>query len=291
MDKINHWLSKAAILLTVVILLSGMTYFAYCFIQDANMGVANIQDEVSDSADLNINDNTLFFASDSLIASFAEISNQSQHHSTGQDAVIDSGHFDYLNGEAIIHLTLRNQGTFPINQVIVQFSLWLNDDKQAIDKPLTITHALSDLLLEGQSQVVHITINDEKWFNDTVRQAKNRRVMAKIVAVGDNNYDGIAYEQRSKYWQLKQNKNHWLMPQEVSDNTAIVFDEHELQQLPASSALEVIADEKHRQVSPSNHASDFQTILDEKESEGEPRILSVEVKEYRDGVLTHSEKQ
>lgn len=289
MDNTNHWLSKTAVLLTVVILLSGMTYFAYRFIQDVNVGVANIHDNASAPADLNINNDTLSLASDPSSATFSTLLDQ--HHALGEDAVIDSGHFDYLNGEAIIHLTLRNQGTFPINQVIAQFSLWLNDDKQAIDKPLTITHALSDLLLEGQNQVVHITINDEKWFNDTVRQAKNRRVMAKIVAVGDNNYDGIAYEQRSKYWQLKQNKNHWLTPQEVLDNSAIVFDEHELQQPPASSALEVIADEKHRQVSPSNHAPDFQAILDGKESEGEPRILSVEVKEYRDGVLIHSENQ
>lgn len=271
--------NKIAVFFIAVILFSGVAYLGYRFIQDVGISVAQITDEPAINAPLNITDENLSQASDTAHhwtenASSVEIS----VNSNGEDVLIQAGDFAYAKSRPIIHLKIHNQAAFATNQVFIRLSLWLDQAKKAVGEAVIVPVALKAPLLSGQSQTIELTVDDEKWLNEAVRQAKVRRVMAQVVGVSDANTSGMDYPQTSKAVVLSQSANHWENPEEILKNSAIALDEHQLTNTQ-NTQINVMADKENQYKDP----DDISAYLEKPLPTGEPRIFSVEVKEYRDG--------
>lgn len=278
--------ARVAVSLTAIILFGGTGYLGYRFIQDVSRSADQIESQVKPPASGNVplNNETLSAGQDGGAASamFNPQQTVSDGVSNGQDVVIGAGELVYRNGRPLVRAKLLNQGGFAVSSVFVSFALYLDENKEPAAKVIGMPVSLDVPLAVGGETVVNIPIGDELWRTPTVERAAKRRVLAQIIGVSDSERDNADYPQLSRGVFLSQTQNNWTQPEAAS---AVVQEQplHELRPGQTASpniqvqtdAAETAADDEPLSL------DEAKQLLHPDQPKGEPRILSVEVHEYR----------
>lgn len=290
---------RLAVALTAAILLGGMAYLGYRLIQDVHHNTENMAQHTVSTSSNTHNSSTL--AAEQQInmavsaASLTVLVQAEQGVSNGQDLLIKAGEFAYRNGEPHIRLSLLNQGNFAAGGVFVGFKLYLDGGNEPV-APMTVVEAqFAENLLSGSNTLAHFVITDPRWQSKAVRAAKSRRVVAQIVAVGDSERGGADYPQMSAGVLLRQTANDWSKKISVLEAEGVSLRESASQVNVVSPNIEVqadVADAHQPQMLPEKamqNPNDIAEFLEKPLPTGEPRIISVQVQEYKDGQLQRSE--
>ncbi|XXQ67441.1 hypothetical protein ACKLNO_07350 [Neisseriaceae bacterium B1] len=288
--------ARLAVALTAVILFGGTGYLGYRFIQDVSRSAEQIDSNVSptNASGIPINDATLTGSPDSgFSGSLSQLQPAPEGVSSGQDVVVQAGEFGYQHGTPQIQLALNNQGKFNVSGVFVQLNLYLDGSKEPIGEPVIVQAALNEPLPIGQSTRTSLTVSNEAWRSSAVATAKSRRVVAQIVGVTDQDNGGMDYPQTSAGVLLRQTANDWSKPFDPNEAIGVTLNETASQVAQGSANIEVVAEQppmSPQQIKPTN-PDDISEFLEKPLPTGEPRIISVQVEEYRNGELVQQEQQ
>lgn len=291
----NKLPARIAVALTAVILFGGTAYLGYRFIQDVSRSAAQIDSNVApaNASGIPVNDATLTGSPDSgFSGSLSQLQAAPEGISSGQDVVVQAGEFAYQHGMPHIQLALNNQGQFTVGGVFVRLSLYLDGNQEPIGEPVIIQAALNAPLASGQSTHTSLSVNDEAWRSRSVAEAKSRRVVAQIVGVNDQDNGGVDYPQTSAGVLLRQTANDWSKPTNINEAKGVILNETASQIEQGSANIEVVAEPSPMPPqAPPTDPDDISEFLDKPLPTGEPRIISVQVEEYRNGELIQQEQQ
>ena len=180
----------------VVMILVGMTGFAYRFIQQASQSAAGIHSNVPTQAPLPEPASGLY-PDTSLFNTFSSMpyDNHFASPSTGKDVLISAGEFSYDNGKPSIRLAIKNQSSFVVSSVYVSVALYLNNSNAPVATQIGIPIAIENGLMREDETVINVPVEGVSWHSADVLNAQKRRMMAQIVAVGDTSNGSTDYPQ------------------------------------------------------------------------------------------------
>lgn len=284
---------KLAVMVTTVILFGGTAYLGHRFIHDVSTSAEQIKGQEIPHKDVLINNDTLSAAMINTVASdLTHFQAAPDGVSSGRDVLIKAGEFWYEHGVPQVKLALFNQGQFTAGGVFLRLSLYI-DGNQLIGEPVMMQAEFNQALSVGQNTQTSLVINNQAWQTRMVAEAKNRRLVAQIIAVNDKDNGGADYPQTSAGVLLRQTANDWSKPFNPNESIGVILNETASQIAQGSPNIDVIAEQSP--VSPEQlkqkDPEDITEFLDKPLPTGEPRILSVQVEEYRDGKLVQPEHE
>lgn len=300
----NQFFARIATGVTAVILFGGTAYLGYRFIQDVRINAEKIESNIAShpSGAVMVNDATLS-GNASAVHLFSDGSGLAWQSapdgvSNGQDVVVSGGDFAYRHGAPLVRLSLTNRGVFRAGGVFVKLQLFLDGNQTpvggAVVLPATFEHALA----AGKQIVIALPVADAAWRTHAVANAKTRRVVAQVVGVRDADSDDADYPQIGAAVLLRQVANDWSSPADTDEVLGVSLREAASEAYRPSPNIAVTADmppqtpqtARLAEQAPVRHkgSEDISEFLEKPLPTGEPRILSVQVQEFKDGELMRS---
>ena len=196
---------RAAFWLFVAALFGGLGYAGYRFIGKLGDSALDIRSQIEPPKPLGEID---LRASDTAVGS-GVLPDASEAVSSGQDLVIQSGEFAYRNGSPTVYVMLSNRGGFTASSAYISLSLYVSGHAKPVAQEIGIPAVFNTPLEHGGTLMVSVPVSGSGWTSDTVRDAKERRLLAQVVSVGDSGRGEIDYPQTSPAVALPQTGNDW----------------------------------------------------------------------------------